>query len=438
MRCDEEVISRLGAGGKKDYGMTLLAFATDERFVGFSPVAFGESDAEKRIKNVLNYKKPSFWIIVAGIAIVVCLGIVCLTTAKKKPDLGQEPEGQSEEGTPAGTEEMTNEETYHLTISADLDGDGVTENVNVTDYARGKTTLNVTMAGKTLKEMELKSVDMIQTKGCAADLTGDGREELILLQSSPILASTHNWPGKVTILRVEDGEWRQLSDELIYPETGEYAWQKYYPKKITDQICIGVQIETMADGKRMHLLYGLSYEAAHGMDGVLRLDCTYQAQPKEGWQVQYVFMGHDYVTNASSLQSRYHELYGISLGEEPEETIALEESLANKLFYSVPLQYFEGIAEVEGLGCSLSVSENGSFIGTDVKSGAGLAQTEICEFTGRFTNARRVNGKLYLLTVDGLTYPEENISYKQGNDQYVTMKPTALAEGDRYLLYVPG
>ena len=189
---------------------------------------------------------------------------------------------------------------------------------------------------------------------------------------------------------------------------------------------------------RLHLLYALNYEAAHGMEGVLRLDCTYQAQPKEGWQVQYVYTGHDYLTSVSALQGKYHETYGISLGEEPGETSALEETLANKLFYSVPLQYFEGIAEVEGLGCSLSVSENGSFIGTDVRSGAGLAQTEICEFTGRLTNARRVNGKLYLLTVDGLTYPEENYPYKQGDVQYVTMKPTAMAEGDQFLLYVPG
>ena len=433
MSCDEAVLAKLGTDVKKEYGMTLLSFATQERFVGFSPVAFGESDAEKRIKNVLNYKKPGFWIIVAGIAIVTCLGIVCLTTAKKKQDLGQGPEGQSEAGSPADADEMQDEETNQVTLLADLDGDGEKESVSVTDYARGKTTLNATLAGKALKELELQSVELIRTQCSAADLTGDGREELILLQSSPTLADSPNWPGTVLILQVDGDEWRQLGDELFYPETGEYVRQAHYPKQITDQVCIGVRIESMPDGERLHLLFGLS----HGMDGVLRLDCTYQAQPKEGWQVQYAFTGHDYVTNVSLLQGQYHALFGISMGEEPEETIALEESLADKLFYGVPLQEFERMME-EGLGSSLTVLENGSFKGVDVRSGIGLSQTEICEFTGKFANASRVNGRLYLLTVDGLTYPEENNSYKQGDDQYVTIKPIAMANGDRFLLYEPG
>ena len=442
MRCDEAVLSKLGEEHKKEYGMTLLAFATEEHFVGFSPVAFGESDAEKRIKNVLNYKKPSFWAIMLGIAIVVCLAVICLTNAKKNNGAGQEPTDQTEEADSSATdvpqEEKTdlNEALYHLTVLADLDGDGESENVYITDYARGQTTLQVNLHGIALKDLELKTVDMIKTQGVAADLDGDGKEELVLLQSSPILASTYNWPGKVTILQVRDGEWRQLNDELFYPETGEYVYQEDYPKHISDHICIGVRIETMPDGMRLHLLYGMSQEEAHGMGGVLRLDCTYQAQPKEGWQVQYAFTGHDYFTNVSQLQSKYHEIYGITVGEEPGETSALEESLANKLFYSVPLQYFEGNAEADGLGRSLSVSENGSFMGIDVKSG--VDQTQICEFTGAFTNARRVNGRLYLLTVGGLTYPDENYSYKQGDVQYLTMKPVAMADGDRYLLYVPG
>ncbi|MBP5282716.1 MAG: hypothetical protein J6Z22_09485 [Lachnospiraceae bacterium] len=441
MRCDEEVISRLGADGKKEYGMTLLAFATEERFVGFSPVAFGESDAEKRIKNVLNYKKPAFWVIIAGIAIVICLGIICLTNAKQK----QEPAEQTEVADPTGTEASQgegtgqNEAQYHLTILADLDGDGEKESVNVTDYLRGQTTIQARLHGVDLKELQLKSVDMIKTQGEAVDLDGDGKEELILLQSSPMLASTYNWPGKVTILQVRDGEWRQLSDELFYPEEGEYAYREYCPKNISDQICVGVRIETMPEGKRLHLLYALTYEAAHGMQGILRLDCTYQALPKEGWQVKYIYTGHDYWEDVSSLQGMLDQtqMYGIALVDEVGETSGLEESIANKLFYSVPLQYFERNVE-DGLGSSLSVSENGSFMGTDVKSGEGLSQARICEFTGMFTSARRVSGRSYLLTVDGLTYPEAENSYKVGDEQYLTMEPDAIANGDQFLLYVPG
>ena len=441
MSCDEAVLSRLGADRKKEYGKTLISFATEERFLGFSPVGFGESDAEKRIKNILNYKKPSFWILILGFLIVAGIGVVCLTTAINK---SKEPEDNAGSRASQDLDQGGSDTNVAQSISlqktrsflADVDGDGKREEIGITDHNK-ETTIQVTLKDGTSKEISFSGVDLIQTKGEAADLDGDGRDEILLLQSSP-LGSTYNWPGKVLVFQLRDGEWRQLSDELFYPEEGEYVYQEYCPKHVSDNICIGVRIETMPDGIRLNLLYGMAQMAAHGREGVLRLDCTYQAEPEEGWQVRYIYMGHDYPSNVSLLQSKYHEIYGITLGEEPTETSDVEVSLANKLFFSVPLQYFERNVEADGLGSSLSVSENGSFMGTDVKSGKDLIHTEICEFTGAFTNARRVNGKLYLLTVDGLTYPDENHSYKQGTEQYVTMKPAGIAEGDRFLLYVPG
>lgn len=76
MSCDESVIRRLGNDVKKEYSSTLLAMATGRRRVGITPLAFGEGDTRGRIKNVLNYKRPAFWVIAVVIVAVaaVCIG----------------------------------------------------------------------------------------------------------------------------------------------------------------------------------------------------------------------------------------------------------------------------------------------------------------------------------------------------------------------------
>jgi hypothetical protein len=53
-----------------------------KRFIKRSPLAFGEGNVGGRIKNVLNYKKPAFWII--AVAVIVCIAAsVCLLSNPK-------------------------------------------------------------------------------------------------------------------------------------------------------------------------------------------------------------------------------------------------------------------------------------------------------------------------------------------------------------------
>lgn len=75
MSCDEAVIKKMGNEVKKEYSSSLLSLATGKRIVGGIPLAFGEGDTKDRIKNVLNYKKPSFWVITITIIAVIIVGI---------------------------------------------------------------------------------------------------------------------------------------------------------------------------------------------------------------------------------------------------------------------------------------------------------------------------------------------------------------------------
>ncbi len=77
--CDQKVIRDMDVSQRKGYSETLLACSAPRHLITACPLAFGETGVKSRIKAVLSYKKPAFWlIIVAVIASVVAA--VCLLT----------------------------------------------------------------------------------------------------------------------------------------------------------------------------------------------------------------------------------------------------------------------------------------------------------------------------------------------------------------------
>lgn len=77
--CDEKVIKDMDRESISAYSEALLSCAVHRRMITACPVAFGETDVKGRVKKVLNYKKPAFWIIC--LAVVLCIvAAVCLLT----------------------------------------------------------------------------------------------------------------------------------------------------------------------------------------------------------------------------------------------------------------------------------------------------------------------------------------------------------------------
>ena len=83
MSCDEKVVKLLGEESKKIYSYTLLEEASGgewKRYRGGSICAllsFGEDHVKNRIRHVLDYRKPPFWMLVGAVAVLVIL-VVCL------------------------------------------------------------------------------------------------------------------------------------------------------------------------------------------------------------------------------------------------------------------------------------------------------------------------------------------------------------------------
>ena len=79
LACDEKVIRQMDLDGKKQYSTALLECDAQWRLVAICPLAFGEVGVKKRVKNVLDYRKPAFWFIILA-AIVCAVVAVCFAT----------------------------------------------------------------------------------------------------------------------------------------------------------------------------------------------------------------------------------------------------------------------------------------------------------------------------------------------------------------------
>lgn len=87
LACDERVIADKDIEYKKQYAMTLLNCSSPKKMVSACPLAFGEVSVKTRIKTVLNYKKPAFWLVLAAIAACVVVMVCFMTNPKSSaPD----------------------------------------------------------------------------------------------------------------------------------------------------------------------------------------------------------------------------------------------------------------------------------------------------------------------------------------------------------------
>ena len=86
MSCDENVIREMGNSIKGNYSSSLLSMSMKRSgLVMGSPLCFGESNIKSRIKNILNYKKPAFWVVI----------IIAAATAVLIFSLASNPKGKT-------------------------------------------------------------------------------------------------------------------------------------------------------------------------------------------------------------------------------------------------------------------------------------------------------------------------------------------------------
>lgn len=89
LACDEHVIRNMDNDQRADYAQALLSCSVNRHLVAACPIAFGEVGVKTRIKSVLNYKRPTFWLILVAVLACIVLAVCFLTDPKTENTAAQ-------------------------------------------------------------------------------------------------------------------------------------------------------------------------------------------------------------------------------------------------------------------------------------------------------------------------------------------------------------
>ena len=79
LACDEKVIKEMDNESKADYTQALVACSINRRSIAACPLAFEEVGVKARVKSIMNYRKPAFWVMI--LALILCAAVaMCFLT----------------------------------------------------------------------------------------------------------------------------------------------------------------------------------------------------------------------------------------------------------------------------------------------------------------------------------------------------------------------
>lgn len=170
LSCDEQVLREMNEDVKKPYANSLLSLAMGGYIINASPLAFGEGNVKGRIKNVLNYKKPSFWMIIVSIIFVGIISIALITNPRQedpiqKDEVNIENSNHDEENVSENLnnqDEKISEDPIYQEDNKAVNPSVKTDEVYQTEYNRVKIKLASDMMGfKATNEFETTNYRMV-------------------------------------------------------------------------------------------------------------------------------------------------------------------------------------------------------------------------------------------------------------------------------------
>ena len=84
---DQAVIRSFGRTDTAGYAAALLHLGHKPSFPQAVPLAFGEENPKHRIRSVLSYKKPAFWVILVAVVACVVLGVLLLSNRTQAQEI---------------------------------------------------------------------------------------------------------------------------------------------------------------------------------------------------------------------------------------------------------------------------------------------------------------------------------------------------------------
>ncbi len=184
--CDEKVIKNMGAEIKKPYSTALINCSVNRRMISACPLAFGEVGVKGRIKSVLNYKKPAFWIICVALIASIVVSACFLTNPKTK------------------TEDIT-----QLKNGSDLKG--VSINIVKADFSSIDPYIEIEWKNDTDKDITY------------------GEEFYIKRKGKDCRVGDYSWADIGHMVKAGDKSTkRYIVNDMTMPKTGKYCFETYF------------------------------------------------------------------------------------------------------------------------------------------------------------------------------------------------------------------
>lgn len=422
--CDEKVIADMEREERRAYSTALLNCSVHRRRIAACPLAFGEVGVKERIKNVMDYKKPAFWIVAVAVAACLAAGVCFLTDPPLLAlDLEDNPIQSAHcfdvrEGGPEGpARPLTEEEIEDLTY-------------------------------------RLKGLNGTRRDDAYAGLTAAYQISAALKDGSYVRASGYHmgnlsrvdveWQGERYV--VEDLSFHFYLDEVCR-KRGAPSGEKR-PLTLDDVTALSQKGDalTWADFEDFDYIETGSglYIRAYDIDEMFTL-LIGGAGPDS--DPMYIYLRSNY-TRDGRIDIRFDDV---------EAFIAEQRALrANYLAANDPLpgEFPMGMIFASGAGgwgSSLTLYPDGTFVGSysdsemgDTGEGYPNGTHYTCAFTGRFSDIKKRDGHAYDLTLAELAteLPERTVWYEDGI-RYVASFPYGLAnswdfsETTRFILYTP-
>lgn len=132
--CDEKVTRELDREARASYSEALVNSGKRERMVAACPLAFGEVGVKARIKSVLSYKRPAFWIIILSLIASLVLAVCFLTNPKGTTPEGAFTEYEGVYITIDSTEDLHHNKLFRVTLHNETNEKITYGNVYYIDY----------------------------------------------------------------------------------------------------------------------------------------------------------------------------------------------------------------------------------------------------------------------------------------------------------------
>lgn len=449
LACDEKVIRDMGVDDRKAYSQALLSCSIPRRLVSACPLAFGEVGVKERIRGVLNYKKPAFWVI--ALAVVACIGVaVCFLTNPKVEPI---------------EDTLAPEQTAILSARILEIHDG--------------TMLVEPLEGSTeLQSADRFSVPMQHMAASPEPQTGDLIE---ITYNGEILETYPASLGHIFDISVVIAEQKTvifsdlfgLSGQSVETTENHFTTRSYFVSDMNgSEVCIaesfGFEIDDYIvdlDGDGVTELVCNCQYGGDGHESVYvyrrngnviergwldlehkQLDMVMPANWKN-WGVNST--AERYIPETGIFEIRYDTDHGTEVAttshlshftfEEyarlPKDAQLPTPITAENLFASMPSN-FHFLSGAGGWQTELYWYGNGKFSGIFEDADAG--EIYRCEFAGAFSAPRKVRDLLYSTHMTKLTYAEPGITTTENDIKITTAGPYGLEGADELWIYLPG